>query len=70
MAYVITVKQTTQILIVENGKTKAKTLLPDKKYIINNVKSKQIIDLKKVSVIKMRPASSRDESSCENIEVK
>lgn len=70
MAYVITVRQTTQILVVENGKTKAKTLLPDKKYVINNVKSKQIVDLKSVSVIKIRPATSRDESCCENIEVK
>lgn len=70
MAYVITVKQMVQLQVVENGSVKAKTLLPEKKYIISNINSKQIVDLKKVSLIKLRPASVRDESSCENINVK
>jgi hypothetical protein len=70
MAYVISVRQTTQVQVVENGETKAMTLLPNKRYVINNPKSKQILDMKKVSIIKMRPASSRDESCCENIDIK
>lgn len=70
MAYVITVKQMVQLQVIENGAVKAKSLLPDKKYVINNVNSKQIVDLKKVSLIKLRPASVKDESSCENLNVK
>jgi hypothetical protein len=70
MAYVITVKQMVQLQVIENGAVKAKSLLPDRKYVINNVNSKQIIDLKKVSLIKLRSASVKDESCCENLNVK
>ncbi len=70
MAYVITVKQMAQVQVIENGEVKAKILLPNKKYIINNDKSKQIIDLRKVSLLRIRPASVKDESSCENIDIK
>lgn len=69
MSYLIKVSQATQIQVKVNGKTKAKTLMPDDKYIVDDTKNVQISDMKKVSCLKLRTATLKDESCFEHIEL-
>lgn len=69
MAYIITVAQTTQVQVIYQGTVRSKQLVKNKKYIINQKDNKQIVDLKKLSIVRMQVASAKDESCFENIEL-
>ena len=70
MAFVIKVKQATQIQTMVNGQKRSKTLLPDKKYIISDANNSQISDLKKLKCLTVKTASAKEESSFENLRLK
>lgn len=69
MACLIKVSQPTQLQIRENGVVKAKTLMPNTKYVVCNVKNKQLSDLKIAKCILVKNASEKDESCFENIDL-
>lgn len=69
MSCLIAVKQITNVQIKKNGLTKSKQLMPNAKYIINNPNNKQVIDLKSVKCLIIKPASPKDESCFEHIDL-
>lgn len=69
MAFIIKVSQTTQVQVKKDNSKKAKTLIPEEKYIVSDAKNSQIVDLKKTSCITIKPASKKDESCFEHIEL-
>lgn len=70
MTYVISVNQMVQLQVLKDGKINIKTLLPYNKYIVKDIKNQQIVDLKSVSLLKIRHANMKEESSCEFLELK
>lgn len=69
MAFLIKVKQPTQIQIKKNGDKKTKTLLPSTKYVIDDCNNKQIIDLKLTKCLSVKQASLLDESFYDHLEL-
>lgn len=69
MSYLIKVNQVTQLQIIEDGKIKAKSLLPNTKYIIKDIRNKQIVDLKTTKCLFVKNASVKEESCYENLEL-
>jgi hypothetical protein len=69
MSYIIKVSQTTQVLVKKDNSKKAKTLIPDEKYIVDDVKNVQVAELKKTACLTVKPASKKDESCFEHLDL-
>ena len=69
MSYLIKVNQVTQIQVKKDGQTSTKPLLPNTKYVVDDLKNKQIADLKFVKCLIAKQATPKDESFFEHLEL-